>query len=178
LGFRWYSRQSQAALALVALGVISACGSPGGAKPSAQAVTISHDTLTSLGATTAAWNAHHQASAPDSNVTQQGGRVVEYTVNTGAISIAAAIKRAKQQLPSDTRQIWAAARGNCYQVELTSSTLGRALSAPEIGDSAGGVLAIINTLLPDGASTYHPTGVNQIMLSPGSYPEPADAPDC
>jgi hypothetical protein len=168
-------------LAVSALGValaVSACGSPGGATGAARAGLTSHEALTSLGATTAAWNAHHPSSAADSNVTQQGGRVVEYTVNTGTISIAAAIKQAKQQLPSDTREIWAAARGNCYQVELTSSTLGRALSAREIGDAGGGVLAIINTLLPDGSSVYHPTAVNQIMLSPGSYPEPADAPDC
>jgi hypothetical protein len=141
-------------------------------------VATAHDALTSLGATMTAWNAHHHSSAIYSNVTPQGGRVVEYTINTGTISIATAIKRAKQELPSDTREIWAAARGNCYQVELTSHTLGQVLAAPAIGDSGGGVLAIVNTLLPDGSSEHHPTAVNEIMLAPGSYPEPADAPDC
>ena len=125
-----------------------------------------------------AWNAHHGSSAAYSNVTPQGGRVVEYTVSTGTISIATAIKRAKQELPPDTREIWATARGNCYQVELTSHTLGQVLAAPGIGDSGGGILAIIDTLLPDGSAVYHPTGVNQIMLAPGSYPAPDDAPDC
>jgi hypothetical protein len=171
--------------ALVALGVVwgvSACGSPGPApapaKHSAQAATVADQGLTSLGATMAAWNAHHHSSAAYSNVTPQGGRVVEYTVSTGNVSVDAAIKRAKQELPSDTREIWAAARGNCYQVELTSHTLGRVLSDPAIGDYGGGVLAIINTLLPDGESVYRPTAVNQIMLAPGTYPAPEDAPDC
>lgn len=126
----------------------------------------------------ATWNAHHRSGAAYSNVTLQDGRVVEYTVNTGTISLATAIQRAKQQLPADTQQEWATQRGNCYQVELTSRTLGRALSAPAIGDSGGGILAIINTLLPDGSAAYRPAAVNEIMLSPGSYPAPADAPDC
>lgn len=126
----------------------------------------------------AAWNAHHRASAGYSNVTAQGGRVVEYTVSTGTISLAAAIKRTKRELPADTREIWATARGHCYQVELTSPTLDGVLSSPAIGDSGGGVLAIINTLLPNGSATFRATGVNQVMLAPGTYPEPADAPDC
>lgn len=172
-----------ALLALGAISVTSACGSPGAAVTgaathSARAATASDRGLTSLGATMAAWNAHHRSSPAYSNVTPQDGRVVEYTVNTGTISIATAIKRAKHQLPADARQKWATQRGNCYQVELTSRTLGRALSDPAIGDSGGGILAIINTLLPDGSAVYHPSGVNQIMLAPGSYPAPADAPDC
>jgi hypothetical protein len=126
----------------------------------------------------AAWNAHHRTGAAYSNVTPQGGRVVEYTVNTGTLSIDAAIKRAKQELPADSREIWGAQKGNCYQVELTSSTIGHALAAPATGDPGGGILAMINTLLPDGSAVYRPAGVNEIMLSPGSYPAPADAPDC
>jgi hypothetical protein len=180
-----------AAGALGVLAVISACGSPGTstaaradagtgtAKHSAQSDTVSDQGLSGLGATMAAWNAHHGSSAAYSNVTPQGGRVVEYTVSTGTISLTTAIKRAKQELPSDTREIWAAARGNCYQVELTSHTLSGVLSDPAIGDYGGGILAIINTLLPDGSAVYHPTAaVNQSMLAPGTYASPDDAPDC
>ena len=126
----------------------------------------------------AAWNAHHRTGAAYSNVTPQGGRVVEYTITTGTIAIDAAIKRVKQELPSDSRQVWSAQKGNCYQVELTSETLGHALAAGSAGDPGGGVLAMINTLRPNGSTEYHPDGVNQIMLSPGNYPTAADAPDC
>jgi hypothetical protein len=125
----------------------------------------------------AAWNAHHRPGAAYSNVTPQGGRVVEYTISIGTIAIDAAIKRVKQELPGDSRQVWSAQKGNCYQVELTSATVGHALAAPAAGDPSG-ILAMINTLLPNGSSVYRPDGVNQIMLSPGSYPTAADAPDC
>ncbi|HWG15876.1 MAG TPA: hypothetical protein VG268_21640, partial [Streptosporangiaceae bacterium] len=63
--------------------------------------------------------------------------MVEYTVNTGAISTDTAIKRARQELPSDSREIWAARKDNCYQVELTSPTIGHALAAPATGDPGG-----------------------------------------
>ena len=126
----------------------------------------------------AAWNAHHRSGAAYSNVTPQGGRVVEYTISIGTIAIDAAIRRVKQELPGDSRQVWSAQKGNCYQVEMTSATVGHALGAPAAGDPSGGVLAMINTLLPNGSTEYRPDGVNQIMLSPGSYPTAADAPDC
>ena len=127
----------------------------------------------------ATWNAHHRsAAAVYSNVTPQGGRVVEYTVATGTSSVAAAKKRAKDELPADARQLWATQKGNCYQVELTSATVGHALDGPAIGDPAGGVLAMMNTLLPSGAPVYRSDAVTQIMFSPGTYPTAADAPDC
>jgi hypothetical protein len=127
----------------------------------------------------ATWNAHHRtAAAAYSNVTPQNGLVVEYTVTTGTSSVTAAIKRAKDELPADARQLWATQKGNCYQVELTSATVGRALDGPAIGDPSGGVLAMMNTLLPSGAPVYRPDAVTQIMLSPGAYPTPTDAPDC
>jgi hypothetical protein len=149
------------------------------ASPSARAAAVADDGLTSFGATMAAWNAHHRAAAAAySNVTPQDGRVVEYTVTTGTSSVTAAIKRAKDELPADARQLWATQKGNCYQVELTSATVGRALSAPAVGDPSGGVLAMMNTLLPSGAPVYRPDAVTEIMVSPGAYPAPADAPDC
>jgi hypothetical protein len=142
------------------------------------AAGVADDGLTSFGATMAAWNAHHRSGAAYSNVTPQGGRVVEYTISTGTLAVDAAIKRVKHELPGDSRQIWSAQKGNCYQVELTSATVGRALAAGAIGDSSGGVLAMISTLLPNGSTDYRPDGVNQIMLSPGAYPAATDAPDC
>ncbi len=187
------------ALPLVSVAVISACGSAGANRPaaatpsgaagiawstgvashSARGAAVSDDRLTGFGATMAAWNAHHRAAAAAySNVTLQSGRVVEYTVTTGASPIASAIKRAKDELPADARQLWAAQKGNCYQAELTSATVGRALDGPAIGDPSGGVLAMMNTLLPSGAPVYHPDAVTQIMLTPGTYSTPSDAPDC
>src|SRR6202012_3263352 len=97
-------------------------GDGSAAAHSAQADVGSEDGLTSFGATMATWNARHHASAAYSNVTPQGGHVVEYTINTGTISIDAAIKRAKQELPSDSREVWSTQKGHCYQVELTSRT--------------------------------------------------------
>ncbi|HEY2520855.1 MAG TPA: hypothetical protein VGJ19_12125 [Streptosporangiaceae bacterium] len=126
----------------------------------------------------AAWSAHHRSGAAYSNVTPQGGRVVEYTINTGTITVDNAIKRATQELPADAREIWSAQKGHCYQVELTSRTVGHARATPAAADPGGGILAMINTLLPDGSTAYRPAGVNEIMLSPGSYPAAADAPDC
>jgi hypothetical protein len=147
--------------------------------PSARAAAVADDGLTGFGATMAAWNAHHRAAAAAySNVTPQDGRVVEYTVTTGTSSVTAAIKRAKDELPADARRLWATQKGNCYQVELTSATVGHALDGPAIGDPSGGVLAMMNTLLPSGAPVYRPDAVTQIMFSPGAYPAPADAPDC
>jgi hypothetical protein len=149
------------------------------ASPSARAAAVADDGLTGFGATMAAWNAHHRpAAAAYSNVTPQDGRVVEYTVTTGSSSLPTAIKRAKDELPADARQLWATQKGNCYQVELTSATVGHALDGPAIGDPSGGVLAMMNTVLPSGAPVYRPDAVTQIMLSPGTYPAPADAPDC
>jgi TPP-dependent trihydroxycyclohexane-1,2-dione (THcHDO) dehydratase len=157
----------------------SAAGAAAGAAHSARATAVSDDGLTGFGATTATWNAHHRTTAAAySNVTPQNGLVVEYTVTTATSSVATAIKRAKDELPADTRQLWATQKGNCYQVELTSATVGRALDGPAIGDSSGGVLAMMNTLLPSGAPVYRPDAVTQIMLSPGAYSTPADAPDC
>jgi hypothetical protein len=144
----------------------------------ARSAQTADDGLTRFGATIRMWNAHHRPGATYSNVTPQGGRVVEYTISTGTTALDAAMKRVKQQLPDDSHQVWAAQKGNCYQVELTSPTLARALAAPAAGDPGGGVLAMISTLLPDGSTAYRPDGVNQIMLSPGSYPAVTDAPDC
>ena len=155
----------------------SDAGAEPGASPS-PGETAGHDGLTSYGATTAAWNARHRNGAGYTNITPQGGRIVEYTVTIGSAPTADAIKRAKMELPADARELWGAQKGNCYQVELASRTLGRALAAPSTGDPSGGILAIMNTLLPDGSSVYRPTSVNEIMLSPGAYPAPADAPDC
>jgi hypothetical protein len=166
----------------------SACGPSGAARPAGAAGTAGAGAgaagaapdqglnLTSFGATMAAWNTHHRSAAAYSNVTPQNGRVVEYTVDTKAITIADAIKRAKQELPADSRELWGTRKGNCYQVELTSHTIGQALVST--GDSGGGILAIMNTLLPNGSSVYRSAGVNEIMLSPGSYSTAADAPDC
>ena len=61
---------------------------------------------------------------------------------------------------------------------MTSATVGRALDGPAIGDPSGGVLAMMNTLLPSGAPVYRPDAITQIMFVPGAYPAPADAPDC
>jgi hypothetical protein len=151
----------------------------GVASHSARAAAVADDGLTGFGATMATWNADHRtASAAYSNVTPQDGLVVEYTVTTATSSLAAAIKRAKDELPADARQLWATQKGNCYQVELTSAKVGRALNGPAIGDPTGGVLAMMNTLLPSGAPVYRPDAVTQIMFVPGAYATPADAPDC
>lgn len=159
----------------------------------------SNDTLTGFGATTGAWNTRHAedtrfapgaAYDPDSAlpsysgqdvyvaVQWQDGRAMNYQMNIQDQPIRDAIARALQELPPDAHELWGARRDTCYQAELTSPALGRALAAPAIGDPEGDVFVEFLTTLPDGSSVYRSPDVNSILIGLGSYPTAASGPAC
>lgn len=163
------------------------------------ATGTSNDALTGFGATVSAWNAHHTADtrfAPNAAynpdpalpsysgqdvyvaVQWQVGRAMDYQMNIPGQPIHDAVARALQELPRDAHELWGAKRDTCYQAELTSRTLGRALSARAIGDPEGEVFVEFDTILPDGSSIYKSTDVNEILVGLGSYPTVASAPAC
>jgi hypothetical protein len=164
-----------------------------------QATGTSDDTLTGFGATLSVWNAHHTADTkfdansaydPDPalpsylgqdvyvSVQWQDGRATDYQMNVSGLSAHRAIARVLRELPPDGRVLWGANRGACYQVELTSPALGRALTGPGINDPQGQVLVEFQTMLPDGSVVYRGTDVNGIVVSLGYYPTAASAPGC
>jgi hypothetical protein len=178
--------------------------SPTTAKASTEAsdspsASTSNDALTGFGATLSAWNAHHTADtkyAPNAAynpdpalppysgqdvyvaVQWQDGRAMNYQMNIPGQPIRDAVARALQELPPDAHEVWGAKRDTCYQAELTSRTLGRALSARAIGDPEGDVFVEFDTILPDGSSIYKRTDVNEILVGLGSYSTAASGPAC
>jgi hypothetical protein len=178
----------------------AAASSPATIRASNSSVTgTSTDALTGFGATVSAWNAHHTADkrfAPNAAydpdpalpsysgqdvyvaVQWQDGRALNYEMNIPGQPIRDAIARALQELPPDARELWGLKRETCYQAELSSPTLGRALSAAAIGDPEGQVFVEFDTVLPDGSSVYESTSVNEILVGLGSWPTAASAPAC
>lgn len=169
------------------------------AASNASTADTSTDVITGFGATLSAWNAHHTADKkfdpnaaydPDPAlpsysgqdvyvaVQWQDGRALDYQMNIPGESIHRAIVRALEELPPDGRELWGLKRDSCYQAELTSRTLGRALSSPGIGDPEGDVFVEFETLLSDGSQVYESRDVNGILVGLGSYPTRASAPDC
>jgi hypothetical protein len=167
--------------------------------PASSAAGTSKVALTGFGATASEWNAHHTADhrfAPNAAynpdpalpsysgqdvyvaVQWEDGRALDYEMNIPGESIRRAIARALEELPPDGRELWGVKRDGCYQAELTSPTLGRALSAPGIGDPEGGVFVEFETLLPDGSQVYESRDVNGILIGLGSYTTAASAPAC
>ena len=163
------------------------------------ATDASNDALTGFGATLNAWNAHHTADhrfAPNAAynpdpalpsysgqdvyvaVLWQDGRALNYQMNIPGESIRHAIARALQELPPDAHELWGLKRDTCYQAELTSRTLGRALVARAVGDPEGDVFVEFDTNLPNGSSVYERTDVNEILIGLGTYPTRASAPSC
>lgn len=175
-----------------------ASSSPATAQAPDSSVTgPSKDALTGFGATVSAWNTHHTADTryaagsvydPDPSlpshggapadyiqVTPQDGRITDYIINTPGLPIGAAIARARQELPPDARERWGTKRDTCYQVELTSSTLGHALASPNIGDPQRDVFVEFFTV---GSPIYRSTDIDRILVGLGSYPTAASVPTC
>ena len=105
--------------------------------------------LTGLGATLAQWKAAHRldVSVPARNaylprldgedtwqvVTTAGGRVTSYTLNVAPSSLSAAETRARQELPADTRLLWArTVPGTCTQEQFESATLAAVLGDGQV----------------------------------------------
>ena len=173
---------------------LAACGSSSGnhasiATPSSTSVvttTASPGTdLTGLGATDAAWNAHHveaKGLAPGStygafvpssrggeyqwtHVSQAGRRITgfTYTMPEGT-SEAAAKQEVMAQLPSDSTTTWFTVQqdrigDSCGLWNLRSQILARVLGAPPVGDTNGDIGILLSTTGVD-SQTYDPHNVN------------------
>ncbi len=144
------------------------------------------DNLTGLGATTAAWDAHHTADSTKSpgssflpKVTNAGELADEYaTVNYGAgrvtsyslqlpdgTSLAAAEAFIMQQLPTDAKETSSyhgtgADGGTCLFLNYQSPTLAQALAAPAIGDPQGIVGVELSSLTANLSDTFNSSDVN------------------
>jgi hypothetical protein len=107
--------------------------------------------LTGFGATLAQWKAAHRldVSVPARNaylphvdgsgedtwqvVTTASGRVTSYTLNVAPSSLSAAETRARQELPADTRLLWArTVPGTCTQEQFESATLAAVLGDGQV----------------------------------------------
>lgn len=163
------------------------------------AAITSSDGLTGYGATGPDWNAHHtpdtrfdpgSAYDPDPalpsysghdvyvSVDQQDGRVVSYQMNIPSESIRDAIARVLQELPPDGYVRWRVKQVSCYEVELTSRILGKALAGLAIGEPNSDVLAEFSTIFPNGSTGYKSTDVNTALISPRMGPTSASAGPC
>src|ERR1019366_9401906 len=118
--------------------------------PAAAAATP-RPALTGFGATLAQWKAAHRldVSVPARNaylphvdgsgedtwqvVTTASGRVTSYTLNVAPSSLSAAETRARQELPADTRLLWArTVPGTCTQEQFESATLAAVLGDGQV----------------------------------------------
>jgi hypothetical protein len=157
--------------------------------------TATAPALTGFGATDAEWNATHTddlmakirgvaydhdptfgggVSDKYLDVQHQDGRVLSYTLNLHAgTSLATAQRAAAAELPADAVILWTATKDGCEQTEMTSKTLGLALSDPAIGDPTGEVNIEFAT-----GEGYDPGNVTEALISTGNYPTPSDGPPC
>ena len=139
--------------------------------------------LTGFGATLAKWKAAHRldVSVPARNaylprldgedtwqvVTTAGGRVTSYTLNVAPSSLSAAETRARQELPADTRLLWArTVPGTCTQEQFESATL-----AAVLGDGQ------VNVEF-DNALSGSATPVTEELFGTYDAPTVAQAPAC
>jgi hypothetical protein len=138
---------------VVLAATLTGCGAPAPTKAKSTPTPPSL-TLTGFGATTASWNAHHQADphftagsaynptpglAPPGDSTRddryygvnpQGGHVTSYYERFAAgTSLASAKAQAMRELPSDAHVLWSATKDACTQMGVTSARLGAALGA-------------------------------------------------
>lgn len=126
------------------------------ATPSAKAAPAKpmQPSLTGFGATTASWDAHHQADpnftagsaydptpglAPPGDPTRddryysvnsQNGHITSYSERFAAgTSLASAKAQAMREMPSDAHVLWSATKDTCTQMGVTSARLDTALGA-------------------------------------------------
>lgn len=179
--------------AVAVIGAVSGCSGNGStsAAPSssapapATAAAAPGPALTGFGATLAQWKAAHRldVSVPARNaylphvdgsgedtwqvVTMASGRVTSYTLNVAPGSLSAAETRARQELPADTRLLWArTVPGTCTQEQFESATL-----AAVLGDGQ------VNVEF-DNAVSGSATPVTEELFGTYDAPAVAQAPAC
>ena len=159
--------------------------------------------ITGYGATVADWNsAHTQAPFcapggcydPDPSLAQvnghegvryfgvspSNGRVLDYSMafaHGTPQSIASAT--VMREFPSDVAVLWTTTKATCYQMEVTSATLGGVLGSPQIGDPQGDVFVEFDSDEDTGGnSSYAGDSVREALLGLGSYATAGSAPAC
>lgn len=99
-----------------------------------------------------------------------GDRVNSYTLNVPPTSLAAAVARARQELPADATLLWSGTvtgvTGSCYEAEWQSPTLASVLG--------GGYVNVEFDNAPTGASTPITEGI----FGDQAAPTMAQAPAC
>jgi hypothetical protein len=160
----------------------TAASSPATSGPAAAAATP-RPAQTGFGATLAQWKAAHRldVSVPARNaylphldgedtwqvVMVAGGRVNSYTLNVPASSLSSAEARARQELPADTRVLWArTVPGKCSQEQFESATLAAALGDGQVNVEF------------DNASSGNATPITEELFSTWDAPAVAQAPAC
>jgi len=112
-------------------------------------------------------------------VEHQNGRVLRYQVDLHphtTIDEAKAIALA--EFPPDTSVLWFTVKDTCADMEIQSRTLGKALSAPAIGDPQGQALVELYTAQPSGSAVYDAQNINEGIVMIDSNPTAASAPAC
>ena len=140
--------------------------------------------LTGFGATTASWDAHHQADpkftagsaynptpglgSPNDRyygVNSQNGHITSYSERFAAgTSLASAKAQAMREIPSDARVLWSATKDTCTQMGVTSARLDTALGANDKTWKKGdGVLVEFTS----DAGTYNAASAPGALFSEG-----------
>jgi len=168
------------------------------ATPSATAAPAKpmQPSLTGFGATTASWDAHHQAdpkftagSAYDPTrglgspndryyqVIAMGGLILSYSERFAAgTSLASAKAQAMRELPSDAHVLWSATKDTCTQMGVTSARLDTALGANDKTWKKGtdGVLVEFTS----DAGAYNAASDPEAFFSEGDVSTSQAAADC
>jgi hypothetical protein len=173
----------------------SASPAPAKAKPTGPAP------LTGFGATTASWNAHHQADpnftagssydptpglAPPGDPTRddryygvnvQNGLILNYSERFAAgTSLASAKAQAMGELPSDAHVLWSATKDTCTQMGVTSARLDTVLGATDKTWKKGTDGALVE--FTSDAGTYNAASNPGALFSEGDVSTPQAAGGC
>lgn len=158
--------------------------------------------LTGFGATQAEWNKSHTAAKnfssdssynPNPSVTAScngvkycsmnwtGGRALDYTIGFPSnVSQSVAQATVMQEFPSDATVVWqerntSGAPNECYQMEIQSPTLAKALS------NNGQAFVEFSTLVPSDTSgniDYNAANITEAILQDLPYASASEAPGC
>lgn len=161
------------------------------------------DSPTGFGALSSTWDAHHTADSsynagsafdPDPNLPQANGRTgdryvtVQYTAGyvtsfqvnepSGTSESAAMANIVGKDMPADAKVLWTRDQSSngCFQEEVSSQSLGRALAAAGVGDAQGAVLLEAQS---QDISVFDASNVAWVMVNTGDGSlTAADAPGC
>lgn len=195
------SSASSAGSATSAPPVAASSAAPAAASSAASAAGI---TLTGFGATVDTWDSTRNpdtdfaggaAYGADPSLPQINGhagaryvtvqsafdRVVSYQINFPPhVSITAALADILHtEFPADATYLWKrTVPGQCYQAEVKSATLAKALTGTQIGDGTGQVFLEAKTLPPGGTEGFDPANVTYANLGFNTINSAAGAPGC